>query len=513
MEKPSGLLPFAFTQSASERNVLNTDPREKHVIDENAASMYHTRGGMAQIQAALSSQSEVPRVDEKHKAATGVGRVKGPALLVKPSIKRKMGESFTEKDDVKRREPEYFAESPAHTPSFWDDQETTKLPETRGAREFWDQHSDITDPDSHETGPMPRQSGCTIPSSPPIVPQLSEYDVSAADFTIPDSPVRPITLNSERMSPVRRKWPLQQSSEPDFGIDSFNRYKTSAYTQCPSTDADMDGPVDPETMFSHARDIILQSFENVSPSISLEGMHLTDIPDEIKDLDNLVIIGASSSQVLRQLYLTNNKLKVLNPMLFKFKTLNVLSLRQNHISFIPCCIGELQNLIDLNLSINRLRFLPPQILSLSKLTTFRAGPNPFVEVPPDAVEISPNNPIYKKGLRHVSKVRRKSPLRWTPSLKALSLDVIAKYDVTYRETKSWKQAIPKLYHPIIAKAISKGKFGDKCNECSLIVVEPYALVFEWWDILQNLNVPIKRKFCSEKCVAKYETLSPASTQW
>lgn len=441
MEKNNGLLPFAFsTASAHERHALSTDPREKHVIDENAHSMYHTRG-----------------------------RPRGPQLLAMPSIKRKMGESFTEKDDVKRREHDFFFGGlpPAAAPH--------------------DPPTDATEPD------LPSKDPHEFPSSPPA-PQPSELDVSVSSYTVPDSPVFAVMT-----SPVRK--PKVHSSEPDFGIDLFNRFKASSFHQCPSTD-----PVEEPhgDNYDRARATILQAFEDVNPKIVLDGMHLTEIPDEVKDLDNLVIFERPT-QHARQLYLSNNSLTVLNPALFRYRSLNVLSLRQNMIRELPGLIGELQNLTDLNLSINKLKYLPPQILSLPRLLTFRAGPNPFLEVAADATEVSEENPRFLKGLRWVSSTRHFHAKQNVPTLKNFCLDVIANYDVTYQETKSWKHTTPKLFHSIIALAITKGRFSETCDRCSMVLVEPYADIIEWWDILQNTNVPIKRRFCSGLCVGRYHS--------
>lgn len=407
----------------------------------------------------------------------------GPTLATIPSMKRKMGESFNEKDDIKKRD--YGA--------------------------FNSDNSSIHPDSEHGGEPQPDQVH-GLPSSPPVLPQMSEYDISTTNYTIPDSPVdTAVTLNDLTTSPVKplgkARIPLHQSSEADFGIDQFNRFKTSSYFLPSSTDIDMeDVSSSSAANETKARDLILQAFEEISPSVSLEGMGLTEVPEQVKDLENLVIFDPEHpTQTLRQLYLTNNKLRSLNPALFKFTKLNVLSLRHNRIDHIPGAIRHLRNLVDLNVSSNRLRSLPPQILELPHLTTFRAGPNPFVEVFPDAISVhhaedSPKDPC----LLHISKVKYHRPKGNVPLLKALCLDAIARYDVTYRETKSWKKHTPKILHSSIAKAISTGILEDHCSECNLHVVEPHAEVYEWWEILANKDVPIKREFCSGKCASRYE---------
>lgn len=483
LEKVNPLLPFAFTSTTmTHGHSLNTEPRERHVIDENAASIYHTR---------VTKPNSTKR---------------GPLLAAVPSIKRKMGESFTEKDDVKRLDYEEFFEGRSTHPEQSTQANTLcsskVMPMSLNSS---DDGTDPTNPDLEDSFQRDTHVHCALPSSPPVLPQHSEVDTTMDDYTVPDSPVQNRLLHTLVTSPIKRARFHHISSEPDFGVDQFNRYKFSSYHQLSSTDAEQPEEISPSLLrLMRAKEIILQCFEDISQSVILEGMQLTDIPDEIKDLNELVIFDYDRpTQVSRQLYLTNNKLKVVNPSLFAFDKLNVLSLRQNEIRFLPSLISNLTNLTDLNVSINKLRYLPPQILDLPVLKTFRAGPNPFIPISADALKVTPSDERYGRGLRHVSPIkylRRKDYLR---SLKSICLDEIARYDVTYRETKAWKNSTPKLFHLLIALAISKGKFKDICNECNFIVVEPYAEVLEWWDILQNVDIPIKRKFCSGLCVNKY----------
>ncbi|OBA20188.1 hypothetical protein METBIDRAFT_42982 [Metschnikowia bicuspidata var. bicuspidata NRRL YB-4993] len=489
MEKNSGLLPFAYS-SLNERSSLNTAPREKHVIDENARSMYHTR----------ISGPAGPAPQSSH-------RVKGPTLLLVPSIKRKMGESFYENDDKKRQDTNEEMAIAHQGKLLLSDLSAIRSASITAVDS--DQSTDATEPDLSDNIIVASETH-NLPSSPPPSIHASEYDVSIHDYPVPESPVnrrRRISLNTSPVKGASRV--LHQSSEPDFGIDAFNRFKVSFQGQCPSTDTDVNVEIGADStgdpyLFLAARDIILQSFENVLPCVNLDGMQLTEIPDEIKDLNNLVIFNNGPSRVLRQLFLTNNLIKVLNPSLFKFTKLNVLSLRRNQIRYLPNSIGKLQDLTDLNISMNNLRYLPPQILNLPNLSTLGAGPNPYLEIPEDAIEVPSLLTQQNKVMRWVSPIRILQTQRNTASLKAICLDTVGKYDVSYSETKRWKKTIPRHLQSLVALAISKAKFLDCCENCDMIAVEPYAEVIEWWDILQNVNVPIKRKFCSGLCLQKYQ---------
>lgn len=477
MERNDPLLPFAFTTSSrNDKVVLSTDPRERYIIDQHASSKYHTR---------ITQRAEA--------MAEGVTRSRGPVLLNVPSIKRKVGESFTEKDDIKRRGcAEFFTGTDSESADYTGSSgiELNSTPSTA--------QSSFAAPETY------KKALNVVPSSPPVHNPNWKYNISSHDVTVPDSPVSSPKASHLETSPLKRQLHVQ-SSEADFGIDSFNRFKFSALNHHPSADNDVENdPLAEIQRHTRARELILQSFEDMCASVSLAHLRLDEIPDEIKDLNNLVVFD-NPTQSTRQLYLNNNNLRVLNPNLFQFTKLNVLSVRHNKLQFVPKLIEKLTDLHDLNISVNKLRHLPPLILNLPSLHTFRAGPNPFIEISEDAFEITDEDPRYASGLRWVSSMIYMREHSTVASLKSLCLDAIANYDVTYRETKYWKKVVPKLYHPLIALAISKGQFHDTCDECDLIVVESYAKIYEWWYILQNNNIPIKRRFCSGKCVQSYIT--------
>lgn len=463
MEKSNPLLPFAFNTSSFDDNALSTEPRDRAVIDENAQSKYHTR------------RQNGPRRPL---------RTEAPMLM--PTLKRKMGESFNEKDDIKRRDYDDFIDTSS--------EDSEDVNDTVPDVEF-------------ERNDLPHLGVRELPSSPPVLPHMSEFDISTTTQTVPDSPVdirhEMTSLNTSPIHKKKLRFIENRSSEPDFGIGPFNRFKTSSYIACPSTDTDFGSEADPASssaLHALAKSKILQAFEDVTASISLEGMGLTEVPEEIRDLNNLVIFTSDQPKNLYQLYLSNNKLRTLNPALFAYTKLNVLSLRQNYLRFIPASIKHLENLCDLNIATNHLRYLPVQILELPRLTTFRAGPNPFIPVPADAIQLPQTEAPSPK---FVSKVNLKSEERNVPSLKSLCLHTIAKYDVTYSETHLWKRRTPLVIHHLLAKAIAKGMFEDTCSECDMVVVVPYAEVYEWWDFLMNVNIPFKREFCCGTCVRRY----------
>ncbi|CAK7894539.1 hypothetical protein CAAN1_02S05292 [[Candida] anglica] len=462
------LLPFAYTTSASGDIPLNTTPRDRETRDKNASSMYHTR------------TPESKRV--------------GPVLNFVPSLKRKMGASFNEKDNIKRREY-------THSSADEEDEDGEEDEDDEANATIVD-HDDIV------------RSVTAPPSSPPAAVLASEFDISTQASNVPDSPTHNFPSewsNADDSLPKRVNRNL--SSDADFGIDRFNRFKGPNYL---STDDDKwDSAQQFErSMQLRARDIVIQAFEDMQTTINLEGMQLKEVPDEVKDMDNLVIFNLDpKAHTSYQLYLTNNKLRVLPPSLFKYRKLNVLGLRRNKLEKIPSQIGKLSNLTDLYLGTNRLEYLPHTILDLPHLGILSAGPNPFLEVPDNAIPITTATITPTKNKRYASEPHiLQDDLKPIPSLRSLCLNAIAKYDVSYQETKNWKRHTPILYHKLIAKAIQHGQYETRCCECDLIVVEPAAEAFEWWDFLGNKLIPFKREFCSGRCLQLWKVTLHADSQ-
>ena len=88
MEKDNPLLPFAYTNSSINDSIpYDTTPRDKSTIDENASSKYHTRKTVLSASSPLKPQLRRVALSEQR---------------FLPSLKRKMGESFNDKDNIKR---------------------------------------------------------------------------------------------------------------------------------------------------------------------------------------------------------------------------------------------------------------------------------------------------------------------------------------------------------------------------------------------------------------------------
>lgn len=472
MDKDTPLLPFAFnSNSFLEKLPLDTTPRKSYEKSYERPSLPND------MRPALDNSTR-------------------PTLASAPKLKRKMGLSFNEKDDIKRRDyvSEFFTgDDNSSEPSSEPTSEPTMI-DADSEDEAYDKDGDYGD-DEVNLRKLP-------PSSPRL---MSEFDNSYHDNEFPPNSPKEVIYNELNTSPIKilqsefYESPTKlASSEADFGIDRFNRFRS--FNDCPSLDVALE--TRKNRAYNRARQVIHECFENIETTINLENLCLYELPDEIKDMNNLVIFD-KSKKPLYQLFLSNNKLKTLPISLFKFNKLNVLSIRQNKLTEIPPIIEKFTNLTDLNIGSNRIEFLPWQFLNLQHLQTFGSGPNPYISIHENAISITTKTLNNYKMLNYVSQISKFNDHK-LPTLKALCLNKIARYDVSYQDTKSWKKFTPKVYHRLIADAIKKGKYSDTCSECDLVVVEPSAEVYEWWDILGNQNIPIRRQFCCGCCVSKYE---------
>ena len=176
MEKDNPLLPFAFSISSINDSIpLDTTPRDKLTIDENASSLYHTR--RTSITSPSSFKQPRPVLNKSFP----------------PSLKRKMGESFNDKDDIKRIDIGFEEEEEEEEEEGQEDKEgvDSKDEETRDIIDDITQHES-----SMQQVPLP-------PSSPPPTELFTDVGlVSEFDFTtnpettyeIPKSPTKKFIL-------------------------------------------------------------------------------------------------------------------------------------------------------------------------------------------------------------------------------------------------------------------------------------------------------------------------------
>ncbi|KAJ3060264.1 hypothetical protein HDU98_003751 [Podochytrium sp. JEL0797] len=148
-------------------------------------------------------------------------------------------------------------------------------------------------------------------------------------------------------------------------------------------------------------DAIAFAVENGDPNLDLSYRNLHSIPPQIYDLKHTVSINkqhphdalsndsifldpnaTSTSSSKAKLFLSMNRIQVLDLRLFEVVNLTVLSLRNNAITHLPRQIRLLSNLIELSIGGNLLTYLPAELCGCMHpgLKVF-AFPNPFLEVP------------------------------------------------------------------------------------------------------------------------------------
>ncbi len=130
--------------------------------------------------------------------------------------------------------------------------------------------------------------------------------------------------------------------------------------------------------------------------LRLSGNQLTNLPDSITKLSNLIALYLSSNQLtnlpdsitklsnLTWLNLSNNQLNNLPNSIINLSSLTWLDLSSNQLSIFPDSIGKLSSLIALDLSRNQLTNLPDSITKLSNLTWLNLSNNQL-SIFPDSI--------------------------------------------------------------------------------------------------------------------------------
>ncbi|KAH8550129.1 hypothetical protein BGW37DRAFT_558664 [Umbelopsis sp. PMI_123] len=222
---------------------------------------------------------------------------------------------------------------------------------------------------------------------------------------------------------------------------------------------------------------INDAIDNGADMVDLSNMDLTDIPDEIRELQHITILSKDLiNNSSLKLFLYGNRLTKLNMELFALKNLSVLSLRNNKLETIPSEIVLLQNLCELSLGNNLLRHLPGEILRLRKLSTISVLPNPFQTIPQE----NTSTPA-----RHI--VRSVS----TPSL----------FELCSRAVMSSSNSYDHQNMPFrIAEHLDASKNLKRCQNCRCYIIQPDIEVMVWCSLLTCSSVPVVVGFCSMHCL-------------
>lgn len=130
----------------------------------------------------------------------------------------------------------------------------------------------------------------------------------------------------------------------------------------------------PEEAYKEAQRRIKKETVKSATVLYLNGLGLTVIPPEIKDMTWLTT-----------LYLNDNKLTAVPSEIGQLTELTLLNLSKNLITFLPPEIGYLTELTLLNLRENKLTDIPLEIEKLTKLNNLWLIDNPDLSIPRDVI--------------------------------------------------------------------------------------------------------------------------------
>ncbi|ORZ02816.1 hypothetical protein BCR43DRAFT_482218 [Syncephalastrum racemosum] len=223
------------------------------------------------------------------------------------------------------------------------------------------------------------------------------------------------------------------------------------------------------------RQAVDAAVDNGADYVDLSHMGLTEIPEEIKELQHVTVLRKDRIQnTSLKLYLYANDLVRLPPYLFMLKNLSVLSLRHNKLAVLPPQIALLQNLVELSLGNNLLEHLPAEILTLPYLTTVSVCPNPFLSPPADGTN-------FQQHVRPVpSLVEIASRMVLTSNTPATVMDTSIPCEIKRR--------------------LADVSVADKCYSCHQPFSTPCVDRVSWRDFFGAI-VPLRFRFCSLHCAS------------
>lgn len=288
-----------------------------------------------------------------------------------------------------------------------------------------------------------------------------------------------------------------------------------------------------------AQNVIQAAIDEGKSEVKLESLQLTQIPEEISDLKDLVILNDNDSLVPKvKIFLSHNRITSLSPRIFDVKNITVLTLRDNMLTEIPPAVCKLQNLVELSIGGNLLQDLPIELTRLKDLSILSLHPNPFREVPTgleaentnddleDLTE-TPNHYTLSLGdnkqitdtFSSISataseptpyfasiylKSRNPHNHAQVASLTEQSLRVLADHIVLTTREKERLNLNPH-FEKLINLSIAAKQSSRTCSTCRQVTVIGVGYAYEWWRTFRgNRNVVFKRNFCSWKCFDEWE---------
>ncbi|KAI8361795.1 hypothetical protein EDC96DRAFT_512542, partial [Choanephora cucurbitarum] len=227
-------------------------------------------------------------------------------------------------------------------------------------------------------------------------------------------------------------------------------------------------PVVHDAPLDKVRKVIDDVVDNGLERVDLSHIGLECIPDEIGELTYLTVLHNDIVKAASlQLFLYNNSLQTLNPVLFQLKNLTVLSLRFNRLESISPDIALLDNLIELSLGNNQLRYIPAELLRLKKLVTLSLMPNPFL-----------STYLKRVSMTSLAELAKRTILNHCPDL-----------------LKTHAQSIPQD----IIESFRSVSPVNACEHCHTLFHTPTIEILVWKTVFSNPHVPLLYRFCSLSC--------------
>ncbi|KAJ1651010.1 hypothetical protein IWQ61_008323, partial [Dispira simplex] len=174
-------------------------------------------------------------------------------------------------------------------------------------------------------------------------------------------------------------------------VNSTSHYDVSAtrlkrkllFDDCSNNDPNINKQEDhsraTQTAVQRIRELVDHGHQS---TVDLSDLDLVQVPEEISELQHVVIFSQNATfDTHLKMYLNNNLVTQLPTYFFNLQNLTVLILSSNKLTRVPPEIRQLCNLRELSLGSNRLRFLPSEILSLPHLHLLNLYPNPLLPSP------------------------------------------------------------------------------------------------------------------------------------
>ncbi|KAI9475798.1 MAG: hypothetical protein EXX96DRAFT_278387 [Benjaminiella poitrasii] len=245
---------------------------------------------------------------------------------------------------------------------------------------------------------------------------------------------------------------------------------------------------DTETPNDKVRRAIDSTIDNGLEQVDISNIGLIEIPDDIGELKYVTVLHNDVvKSASLQLYLYNNNIERINPVLFQLKNLTVLSLRNNHLKLIPPDIALLENLIELSIGNNDLTYLPGELLRLKKLTILSLLPNPFAPLPKDQLHRQRAKPSTVTSLTEIS----------TRFILAHSSTILHKYS----------SIIPDY----LLQRFQSITPAHRCEHCNIPFHSPDVEEFVWRTVLGNHHIPVLYRFCSIVCCNNFPLIQKVTT--